>query len=223
MSILRTRLRTLPFIFSFSCIFCLALFTNPTRARAQADTGQIAGKVTDSSGAIVAGGTITVRNIGTNAERAVKTSAEGIYLVTGLEPATYEVTITSASFKPFVAKLEVTVAGHATLDAELSIGGTTTEVAVVAQGGAQVNTQTQELSQVVSQEQVSQMPSLSRNPYDFVALAGNVSDGDAANSGDSRSNNTYQNGPSTTRGVGYNINGQRSSGTEVLLDGVENI
>jgi hypothetical protein len=219
MGTLRSRLRTL--IFITPLIF--VLFAHPSMARAQANTGQIAGKVIDSSGAVVAGGTVSVKNIGTNAERSVQTSSEGTYLITGLEPATYEVTITSASFKPFIAKLEVTVAGHATLDAQLSIGGTTTEVAVVAQGGAQVNTQTQELSQVVNQEQVSQLPSLSRNAYDFVALAGNVSAGDAANSGDARSNNTYQNGPSTTRGVGYNINGQRSSGTEVLLDGVENI
>ena len=67
------------------------------------------------------------------------------------------------------------------------------------------------------------MPSLTRNPYDFVALAGNVSAGDSTNSGDSRnaSNGNSQN--ATTRGVGFNINGQRSSGTEILLDGVENI
>jgi Carboxypeptidase regulatory-like domain/TonB dependent receptor len=221
MSTLRNRLLSLSLSISFA--LCLVQFVSPTRARAQANTGQIAGRITDTSGAVIVGGTITVKNVGTNAVRSAKTSAEGTYLLTGLEPATYEVTVSSGSFKPFVANLEVTVGGHATLDAELSIGGTTSEVAVIAQGGAQVNTQTQELSQVVNQEQVSQLPSLSRNPYDFVALAGNVSAGDAANSGDSRSNNTYQNGPSQTRGVGYSINGQRTSGTEVLLDGVENI
>jgi hypothetical protein len=221
MRTLRNSLRTLTLSALFLSFPCLML--HPVQAHAQADTGQIAGRVTDSSGAVVAGGTVTVKNTGTNAERTAQTSANGTYLLTGLEPATYQVTVSSGSFKPFVANLEVTVGGHATLDAELSIGGTTTEVAVVAQGGAQVNTQTQELSQVVSQQQVSQLPSLSRNPYDFVALAGNVSAGDASNSGDSRSNNTYQNGPSQTRGVGYSINGQRTSGTEVLLDGVENI
>jgi hypothetical protein len=221
MRTLRNSLRTLTL--GAFLLSCPGLVLHPVQAHAQADTGQVAGRVTDSSGAVIAGSTVTVKNTGTNAERSTQTSANGTYLVTGLEPATYQVTVNSGSFKPYVANVEVTVGGHVTLDAELSIGGTTTEVAVVAQGGAQVNTQTQELSQVVSQEQVSQMPSLSRNPYDFVSLAGNVSSGDAANSGDSRSNNTYQNGPSQTRGVGYNINGQRSSGTEVLLDGVENI
>jgi len=169
MSTVRNHLLSLSL--SVSLALCLVQFVCPTLARAQADTGQIAGRVTDSSGAVVAGGTVTVKNAGTNAVRTTRTSAEGTYLITGLEPATYEVTVSSGSFRPFIANLEVTVGGHATLDAQLSISGTTTEVAVVAQGGAQVNTQTQELSQVVNQEQVSQLPSLSRNPYDFVAQA----------------------------------------------------
>ena len=109
------------------------------------------------------------------------------------------------------------------MDPKLSVTQENTAVEVTAEGGAQANTQTQELSQIVNATQVAQMPSLTRNPYDFVALAGNVSAGDSTNSGDSRnaSNGNSQN--ATTRGVGFNINGQRSSGTEILLDGVENI
>jgi hypothetical protein len=201
----------------------LALVLSGTRAAAQVESGQLAGTVTDTSGAVVGGANVTVKNVGTNAERSARTLASGQYIVSALPPAVYEVTIQAGGFSPFTAKLEVTVGGHVTLDAKLSVTGSNTKVDVVAEGGTQVNTQTQELSQIVNSEQVSQMPSLSRNPYDFVAIAGNVSSGDSANSGDSRSNNTYQNGPSQTRGVGYSINGQRTSGTEVLLDGVENI
>ena len=109
----------------------------------------------------------------------------------------------------------MTVGGHATLDAKLTLGSGATEVQVVAEGGAQVNTETQELSQVVDREQIQQLPSLTRNPYDFVELSGNVSSGDS--SGPNKSQN------STSRGVGFSINGQRSTGTEILLDGVENI
>jgi hypothetical protein len=201
----------------------LALVLSGARAAAQVESGQVAGTVTDASGALVAGATITVKNAGTNAERSARTKANGEYVVTALAPAVYEVTIQTTGFAPYTSRLEVTVGAHVTLDAKLSVTGATSNVDVIAAGGAQVNTQTQELSQIVNQQQVSQLPSLSRNAYDFVSVAGNVSEGDAANSGDSRSNNTYQNGPSQTRGVGYSINGQRTSGTEVLLDGVENI
>lgn len=192
-------------------------------AWSQQETGQIAGTVSDQSGAVIPNATVIVKNLGTNVSRSAVTSSNGTYIVTGLAPATYEVTASSERFQPFVAKVEVTVGGKATLDAKLSINTSTTEVEVIAEGGAQVNTQSQEISQVVNAQQVSQLPSLTRNPYDFVEISGNVSNGDSSNSGSAtgETNTNYQN--ATTRGVGFNINGQRSTGTEILLDGVENV
>ena len=58
---------------------------------------------------------------------------------------------------------------------------------------------------------------MNRNPYDFVVLSGNVSNGDNTNA------QYVQRAELTARGVGYSINGQRESGTEILLDGVENV
>ena len=118
----------------------------------------------------------------------------------------------------------VTVGGHVTLDAKLSVDATVTEVQVVDEGGAQVNTQTQEISQVVDTQQLANLPSLNRNPYDFIALAGNVSGGDnSTNSGASAIDQLGSGQNQENRGVGYSINGQRESGTEILLDGVENV
>jgi Carboxypeptidase regulatory-like domain/TonB dependent receptor len=188
---------------------------------AQVDTGTVGGTVTDSSNAVVSGATVTLRSLQTDVKRTVETSANGTYTATSLSAGTYEVTATAAGFQPFTTKVEVTVGGHATVDATLSVSTATTSVEVVGEGGTQVNTQTQELSQVVSQQQVSQLPSLTRNPYDFVALSGNISNGDSSNSGNSQMGGNTQN--ATTRGVNFNINGQRSTGTEILLDGVENV
>ena len=200
----------------------LAIFSFGSAALGQ-ETGQISGIVTDPTGAVVPNATVSIKNVGTNAVRTVTSNNAGSYVVPGLQPATYEVTVTGAGFHPYSTRVEVTVAARVTLDAKLSVTQESTTVEVTAEGGAQANTQTQELSQIVNATEVAQMPSLTRNPYDFVALAGNVSAGDSTNSGDSRnaSNGNSQN--ATTRGVGFNINGQRSSGTEILLDGVENI
>ena len=129
---------------------------------AQVETGQLAGSVTDPSGAVIPGATVAIRNLGTNAARNETTSGNGTYKVTGLEPATYEVTIQSANFQPYTAKVQITVGGHATLDAALSVSSSTTQVEVVGEGGSQVNTQTQELSQIVGEEQISRLPSLTR-------------------------------------------------------------
>ena len=64
------------------------------------------------------------------------------------------------------------------MDAQLEVGTSTTVVEVTAGGSSEVNTQTQELSQLVDSTQLAQLPSLDRNPYDFVVLSGNVSNGD---------------------------------------------
>src|SRR5947207_8124682 len=186
-----------------------------TAAFGQAESGTITGTVHDPSGAVVAGATVTIRNVATSATRTVQTTGLGTYNVTGLPAGTYEVDVTSGSFAPYKTNAEVTVGGAATVDAQLSTGQATTTVEVVAQGGAAVNTQTQELSQLVNTQQMSELPSLTRNPYDFVAISGNVSSGDRTATGGDQN--------TTGRGVGYAINGQRTSGTEVLLDGVENM
>ena len=193
-------------------------------ASAQVETGEIAGTVADQTGAAVPNATVAVKNLSTNTVRRAISSSSGAYLVLGLEPAIYQVTVSSNSFKSFVAEVEVTVGGHATLDARLSVSDTTTEVQVIGEGGAQVNTQTQEMSQVVDNQQLTQLPSLTRNPYDFVALAGNVSGGDnSTNSGTTAIEQLGSGQNQQNRGVGYSINGQRESGTEILLDGVENV
>ena len=223
----RRRLYPGTFRFTIQCVvglFAVALFGALAASAHQVETGQIAGLVTDPSGAIIPGANVTVRNIATNEQRTAISSASGLYVVTALQPATYEVNVTSGNFHPFTARAEVTVGSHVTVDAKLSVSSATTEVQVIAEGGAQVNTQTQELSQVVDTHQMMQLPSLTRNPYDFVALSGNVSSGDSSSNNGPSGLNTLGSGQNLEdRGVGFAINGQRESGTEILLDGVENV
>ena len=203
-------------------VFAVLLFTCIT-ASAQVDLGQITGVVADPSGAVIPGASVTAKNLNTNVERSTVTSSTGTFQIPGLEPGNYLVTVNSGSFKTYTAKVEVTVGSKVSVDAKLSVSSEVTEIEVIGAGGAQVNTQTQEMSQVVDSQQLAQLPSLTRNPYDFVALSGNVSNGDST--GDSLSSgNTGSSGQNgTNRGVGYAINGQRQSGSEILLDGVENI
>ena len=62
----------------------------------------------------------------------------------------------------------VTVGGISTVDAQLTIGSSSVVVDVVGGASTQVNTETQELSQLINTQQVAQLPSLTRNIYDFV-------------------------------------------------------
>jgi len=195
----------------------ITLLLAVTPAFGQGEQGTVTGTVADASGAVVKGATVTVTRTSTGAQRSVSTGNAGDYTIPGLTPGNYSVKITSAGFKTYESSVVVTVGGFTTLDAKLSVGVATEAVEVVGEGTTKINTETQEISQLIDTQQLANLPSLTRNPYDFVGLSGNVSNGDnttsSANSGQEL----------TSRGVGYSLNGQRQSGTEILLDGVENV
>jgi hypothetical protein len=192
-------------------------------AWSQAETGSISGTVVDQTGAIIPYATVTATSVSTGAAKSVQSGTEGQYSVSSLSPGVYTVTVAHAGFGNFSASAEVTVGGKVTLDAKLSLTATTETVEVIGAGGTAVNTQSQELSQTVDTTQMTDLPSLNRNPYDFVALAGNVSSGDLNSNGGSPNAITTIGQNSTARGVGYSINGQREAGTDILLDGAENV
>ncbi len=208
---------------NFFYVLALLLLA-PSLAFGQADTGTLTGTVRDTSGAVVPDAMVTVRNAATGATRTAQTGSDGTYIFPGLAPAPYEVTVSKSGFADYKAQTTVTVGSHVTLDVPLSVSQVSTTVEVVAVPAAEVNTQTQEVSQIITPEQVQQLPSLTRNPYDFVALAGNVSAGDRTTSS-TNPQLAASGGQNTTtyRGAGFSINGQRLSDTEILLDGAENI
>jgi len=189
----------------------------------QAEAGLISGTVRDASGAVIPGATVVARNLATGAERTTLTGNIGQYSIPGLSVGQYQVSVKSANFKTYQTQAEVTVGGITTVNAQLNVGQSETVVEVVGGAATEVNTQTQELSQLIGSQQVAQLPSLTRNIYDFVALSGNVSNGDQTSNASGSTYPGVNSGQSiTNRGVGYAVNGQRESGTEVLLDGVEN-
>jgi hypothetical protein len=203
-------------LYLFALLLCL-----PSLVFAQVDTGTLTGTVKDTTGAVVPDAMVTVRNTATGATRVVQTASDGVYTVPGLAPSLYDVTASKTGFADYKTQATITVGSHVTLDVPLSVSQVSTTVEVVALPAAEVNTQSQEVSQIVTPEQVQNLPTLTRNPYDFVALAGNISGGDrSVSSGNPQISGSGQN--SFDRGVGFSINGQRASGTEILLDGAEN-
>ncbi|MBS1875947.1 MAG: TonB-dependent receptor [Acidobacteria bacterium] len=171
---------------------------------AQTETGQITGAVTDASGAAIPAAHVAVRSVGTGSVRNANTSADGTYTITNLLPGEYTVTVTMTGFATAEHKLTLTVGSRAGQDFRLEVASASATVDVT-ESSTQVNTETQTVGQVVNQEQIRELPNLTRNPYQFVALAGNVSDAGLG-----------------TRGAGFSINGQRESSTNILLDGGSN-
>jgi hypothetical protein len=207
---------------ALKALYLLMLFTFLTAtAFGQADTGSISGTVRDSTGAVVPAAKVSVRNVATSAERAAETDSGGGYTIPSLAPGIYDVAITKSGFADYKVRAQVTVGSFVSLNAQLSLTTVTSTIEVVATGGTEINTQSQEVSQILTPEQIENLPSLTRNPYDFIALAGNVSAGDRGlANGNPQLTGAGQNG--FDRGLGFSINGQRASGTEILLDGAEN-
>lgn len=206
------------------CWFLTALLVLLTAAPlfGQLEAGKIAGTVRDTSGAVIPGATVMAKSVATGAVRTVQTGEIGQYLIPALTPGIYQVTVTAPNFKSFRTTAEVTVGGSATMDAQLQVGESSTVVEVVGGSATEINTSTQEMSQLIDTQQMAQLPSLTRNPYDFVALSGNVSNGDSTTANGSGGNGQGSQNLEG-RGVNFSINGQRESGTEILLDGVENV
>src|SRR5262249_1006881 len=151
----------------------------PIILSAQTETGSIIGVVTDPSGAVVPGAKITVTSVEKQNTRSVVAGGRGEYIVTNLAPGTYDVSVEGQGFAPYKRRVQVTVGGRHTVDAKLAVTGGGTTVEVIAEGGAQVNTQDQSISQVVTGTQVRELPTITRNPYDLVALSGNATTSEA--------------------------------------------
>lgn len=191
--------------FFATCITLLALVVFSGVALAQ-ETGQIIGTVKDANGAVVAGATVTIKNDVTGLTRTASTNNEGGFIVTNLQSGTYTVTVAQAGFANFEQKVILTVGSKFSVEATLRAGGVTGSVDVVGGGIAEVNTQEQQLSTVVSQKQLTELPTLTRNAYSLVGISGNASSADPSG-----------------RGAGFAINGQRAASTSILLDGGENV
>src|SRR5690348_15945001 len=126
---------------------------------AQTFRGTILGTVSDPSGALVSGAQVTVRNVNTGLERSTQTSADGSYSVPELPIGTYSVTISQSGFQTSVtSNVEVNVAGERRVDASLKPGQVSEQVEVSGETLPMVETTTNDLGGVLTQETVKDLP-----------------------------------------------------------------
>src|SRR2546425_4000662 len=120
-----------------SCFLLVLLIAAAASAQT---TGQISGTIRDTSGGVLPGVTVTVRNVNTGIARSEVTDDKGVYVVTNLAVGTYAVAAELSGFrKAQKTGFELTADGRITADFVLGVGSLTETVTVTAVRGATVN------------------------------------------------------------------------------------
>jgi len=191
-------------------VVTLVMAFGATLALGQVQFGEITGLVTDPSGAVVVGASVTLANVQTGVSRVTKSNESGYYDVPSLIPGNYDVTVSKSGFQTSIKSgVRLEVAQTARVDVQLTIGATTQQVTVKAGEAPLLQTQNASISGVVPQQGVVRLPLNGRN---YLQLATLIPGANATNLG------------GKFFGIPTNdiqVNGMRNSATAYVIDGAD--
>jgi len=177
---------------------------------AQFDSATVLGTVKDTSGAILAGTTVSLKNIDTGISVTVQTDADGNYQFTNVKIGNYRISAENQGFATAVVeRVNVTVNSRQRVDLTMQPGALTESVLVTA-GAELIETDSSGRGQVVQREQIVNLPLNGRSYANLALLTPGVRE-------------SSQNGITTAgREAAFNVNGLRNTVNNFLLDGVDN-
>src|SRR5580692_6645876 len=198
-------------------ILPLLLFAFTLPGMTQTVTGAVRGTITDPSGAIVSGATVTATNTASGVATTTRTNSTGEYSIRFLQIGQYKLTVSAQGFAtenygPFALEIDQV----AKVDIPLRVGSTTATVDVSGQMAPILNTENATLGETFTENTINSIP---LNGRDFTQLTvytpGSVAPGF----------NSFGGGDSTERdidgGTQVAVNGNRQQSNNYLLDGQE--
>ena len=187
---------------------------------AQSSTaGNITGTVRDQQGAAVANAEITILDEKTGATRNAKTNEDGFYSAPGVPPGVYTISTSPTGFKKTVASgVELHVSENLTVNLDLQVGQVT-EIVTVTSEAAPVELRSGEVSSLVSEKQVTELPLNGRNYAQLALMVPGVSPVTQAGAGGSFATR----GTGLNSGVDMSVNGNQSNANLWTVDGVNNM
>src|SRR5213596_922312 len=194
-------------VYIFAALSAIAVVA-PT-AGAQSTTAQISGTIKDQSGAVLPGVEVTVTQTATGAKRTAVSNETGNYVLASLPLGPYMLEAALPGFKSYVQTgIVLQVDARPEINVVLQVGQVSEQVEVAADA-ALVETRTTAIGQVVTNQQVSEIPLNGRDPHELIFLAG------MANYPGNGSMNTIRNYPT----VVVSVAGGNGDGVSYLLDG----
>ena len=200
----------------YVCLLLAAIFTLSAVAFAQSTRGELAGNITDTTGALVPGAKVVVVNADTGATSETVSTSSGLYRFTELSIGKYTVTVTAEGFSAATSTgVQVTVNSVTSLNIALKLGAATDTITVDA-SGSRIETESSDMGGTISAEQIAELPfpltggvSALRSAENFVFLVPGTTGPGAG-------------GPQGLNGNGVffsKIGGGQNFGAEVVLDG----
>ncbi|MBV9497591.1 MAG: TonB-dependent receptor [Acidobacteria bacterium] len=177
-------------------------------AQARLTGADLAGTVSDGSGGVLPGVTVTATNTATNFTRSTVTDAEGKYYLAALTAGMYNVVADLSGFQPQTQN-NVRLPLGARIDLSFSLKPGAQETIVVSAASPVLDVTEPAVSTVVSQEQIDSLPTNGRNFLSFTVLTPGVT-----------TDRTPQQGASATSGLSFG--GQRARSNNIMVDGVDN-
>lgn len=184
---------------------------------AQQNTADVVGTVTDSTGGVLPGATVTITNVGTNISQTATTNGAGDYVFNLLQVGTYNIKVEAKSFKTFSAPNITLAAGdRARVDAAMQVGDVAQTVEVYGNVAPALQTDTSTLGTLVTSQAVQDVPLNGRNFIRLVQLNPGVTEG---------SPGSIQAGgrPDDRRiTAAFSANGQSETLNNQMIDGMDN-
>jgi hypothetical protein len=173
-------------------------------AFAQTELATILGRVTDPSGAVVAGAQVEIRNVDTNLAVMSGTNGDGLYTIPSLHPGHYVISVRKAGFKTVsVTQLDLNVQDNVVRNFVLEVGSSSESITVTAEG-ERINTTDASVSTVVDRNFAENLPMNGRSFQTLIQLTPGVV---------LTANNGFDQGQ-------FSVNGQRASSNYWMVDGV---
>jgi hypothetical protein len=201
----------------FGMLLTFALLLGLSPASAQTITATVRGTVIDPAGAVVAGATVTARNVDTGVKSSTISNQDGAYNIQFLPIGTYTISATAAGFetssvKPFALQIDQI----AKIDVKLKVGSVATTVDVTSDVAPALQTQNSTLGTSINNAELEGLP-LSGQDFQSAAMfvPGAVNPDYAAMGGSSGTERE------TSEANQPSFNGNRSQGNNYILDGVE--
>lgn len=196
-------------------LFAVFLLLVAPRIEAQASSiASVTGRVTDATGAVLAGARVTMTAVDTNTVREAVTDANGSYDFPSLPIGPYVLKVTAPGFEVYEQKgLDLNVNDALQVNVGMKVGADTQKVEVQADA-SMVQTQQNMVSQVMDQQRVVDLPLNGRDPTQLIIISGGaVNHSDGTNTG----NKSFY----TSQSIA--IAGSAGNTTNYLLDGGDNM